>query len=70
MNSSYSGHLLVYKEIMQYVKNKNPKSDIGFTPLHYAAQEGHLDICKHIFEHVENKNTSYDDGSTPLHAAA
>ena len=47
-----SGHLLVCKEIMQYVEDINPKSDTGYTPLHFAAYEGYLDICEHILEQV------------------
>jgi len=56
--------------IMSYAKNKNPRGQIGWTPLHYAAIKGHTEIARLIVENVEVKNPGDDRDQTPLHFAA
>jgi hypothetical protein len=62
-------------------KDKNPKLnkwnefylegiDLGWTPLHEAAQHGHLVICYMIMNEITDKNPGNANGYTPLHAAA
>ena len=48
---------------------KNPKDDVGMTPLHYAAKSGHTDTCKIILEHVNENNPKNSIGKTPLEYA-
>ena len=50
---------------MNEVSDKNPRDDIGWTPLHEAAQEGHSKICELITNNIEEKNPSDDNGATP-----
>ena len=77
------GHTSIFRLIMDYVEDKNPKDSNGVTPLHRAAESCHLDICKLILENpsVKDKNPkclkSWDreqgrnfKGETPLHLAA
>jgi ankyrin repeat protein len=45
--------LEIYKLIIENVQNKNPRSNIGNTPLHAAAEGGHMDICKLILESIQ-----------------
>merc|ERR1719228_2171738 len=49
---------------------KNDVSEVGQTPIHFAAQNGQLLICKTILSHVENKNPMDKEGHTPLYYAA
>ena len=49
----------VVKLIFNYVDEKNPVSDGGSTPLHYAAQGGYLNVCKLIMannDDIAHKN--------------
>ena len=50
-------------------KDKNPKNDNGWTPLHSAASSGHFEICHLILESVKDKNPMNDFGITPLDMA-
>ena len=36
--------------------DKNPKSEDGTTPLHFAAQVGHKEVCRLIIDSVMDKN--------------
>ena len=36
------GNLNLTQDIIAKLDDKNPKNDLGFTPLHFAAQNGHL----------------------------
>ena len=56
--------------IAEYLENKNPPLNDGWTPLHSAAEEGHVDIVKYLIPHLEDKNPALDSGWTPLHSAA
>ena len=48
---------------------KNPKSDIGNTPLHYAALNGHLNICKLITANINDISPKNLGNKTPLDIA-
>ena len=52
------------------VKDKNPESKNGFTPLHIAAHFGHLNICKMIIDVTENPIPFTNRGSTPVELSA
>jgi ankyrin repeat protein len=62
--------------IENYHTDKNPKlingeaKDIGWIPLHEAAQHGYLLICYMIMNQIEEKNPRDITGYTVLHAAA
>ena len=56
--------------IMETLKNKNPPSNTGCTPLHNAATKGNIDVCKLILDNVSNKNPKDKKKVTPLHDAA
>ena len=64
------GHLDMCKYIMENTEDKNPRCNIGLTPLHCAAQEGRLNVCTYIMANTEDKNPRSNDGRTPLHFAA
>ena len=65
LNRAGNGFSDICKLILKYVDEKNPKSDIGNTPLHYAAKYGHLKICKLIQSNLKNKNPEDLNGLTP-----
>ena len=43
-----SGQMEIILNIIERVKDKNPKDKCGWTPLHRAAINGHLEICQLI----------------------
>src|SRR5437870_4061661 len=43
-----------------------PKSDIGYTPLMYAAQGGHLDVAQLLIRKGANVNAATRDNDTAL----
>ena len=43
---------------------------IGWTPLHFAAQQGYSEVCKVLLENQAEKNPKNNKGWTPLHCAA
>ena len=51
------------------MEDKNPKDDIGVTPLHIAAKNGNEDIAHIIIDIVDEKNPKDDNGLTPLDEA-
>jgi len=51
------------------VQDKNPASDSGRTPLHWAAYWGRFEICRLILQNVEDKNPADNNGDTPLDLA-
>ena len=56
---------------MSFLDNKNPGNNIGWTPLHSAADGGHVIVYGYIMTFLENKNPGTTDNSqTPLHNAA
>ena len=57
---------------MRYIKNKNPRNVMGFTPLHLAAQNGQMKVVQLILVNVEIKNPKAEEflDWTPLHLAA
>jgi ankyrin repeat protein len=50
---------------IRYVDEKNPASDVGNTPLHYAAKWGHLDVCKLFMANIKDIHPKNLDGKTP-----
>ena len=63
-------------EIVQFIistlkkDERNPGTDKGETPAHYAAQNGMIDILDLLLPDLENKNPETDKGLTLLHYAA
>ena len=49
---------------------KNPRGELGYTPLHYAARNNNMEVCKLIIGQIADKNPINNLGVTPLHYAA
>ena len=49
--------------------NKNPGTNGGWTPLHFAAENKELTICRLIMENVLDKNPAANGGTTPFDVA-
>ena len=56
--------------MIENTEDKNPKNNLGDTPLHLAAKSGHFEVCKLIIENTEDINSKNDFGRTPIHEAA
>ena len=52
--------------LLQNLTNKNPKDNLGDTPLHLASNKGHLQVCKLLMKNLTDKNPKGDGGDTPL----
>ena len=61
------GDLELSKFIIKNLENndKNPKDDVGITPLHLAAEEGDLELCKLIVQNVTDKSPLTSKQETP-----
>ena len=60
-----------YKRITERGEDKNPPNQVGWTPLHSAAQHGQISVCNFILENLEgDKNPKDETGQTPLDVAA
>ena len=62
------GHLDVCKYIMENIKDKSPRNNLGETPLHLAAINGFLDVCQYIIENIEDISPRNNSGQTPIHS--
>ena len=51
------------------MENKNPSDNLGWTPLHIAAENGHLDIVKYIVQDLDERNPKTINGETPISLA-
>ena len=40
------GDTQLWKKISEKCDDKNPKNELGSTPLHFAAQKSHLEVCR------------------------
>ena len=47
--------------MLENIKDKNPKNNDGWTPLHTAAEKGHEGIYKMIMDEVQEKNPKSND---------
>ena len=54
---------------MEKMKDQNPKTIHGMTPLHFAAANGQLKVCKLLTEAIEAPMTKDRWGRTPLDVA-
>ena len=58
--------------IVKCIKDKNPKTNSGWTPLHFLADFGYNETFKYILENCEDKNPMTDENrekETVLHKA-
>jgi len=60
------------KVLLDNQVDKNPTTNNGCTPLHYAAMNGQLDACKTLIDYGVEKNQKnvFMFGWTPLDLAA
>ena len=56
----------ICRAIIEKLTDKNPKNNLGTTPLHCTADNGHVWIYQLIGKHVEDKNPETAAGLTPL----
>ena len=47
------------------MSEKNPKDNVGLTPLHLAARAGNFKLFQYIFNRAEDKNPRDNNGNTP-----
>ena len=59
------GHFDVCRVILDHVGYKNPRDNLGNTPLHAAALWGHVEVYELILANVEDKNPKNIRGQTP-----
>ena len=59
------GHYDVCCIILEHVGYKNPRDNLGNTPLHAAALWGHVEVYELILANVKDKNPSNNRGQTP-----
>ena len=52
--SAKFGHGELCTFILNEIEEKNPKDEIGRTPLHIAAEFGNLDVCKMIMDEIKD----------------
>ena len=55
---------------LSFIKDENPISNLGWTPLNYAAKAVQLNVVKCILEKISDKNPKDNKGQTPLHFVA
>jgi ankyrin repeat protein len=58
-------HLDIAMYLVDRINNKNPKNNLGTTPLHEAAKKGHINVVKYIVANIDEKNPSDKRGNTP-----
>ena len=68
--AAHDDRLAVCELLMAPLRNKNPATINGWTPLHVAAEMDHSKVYELIMKSLENKNPEKVDGKTPLHLAA
>ena len=67
---SPKGNFDVYQFLSEKLKNINPATNEGITPLHIAGKNDHLKVYKFISENTLDMNPCMFNGITPLHLAA
>ena len=65
--AAQTGHLDIYKLIIDKVENKNPTDNDGTTSFHLTVQYNHSEICKLINNNV---NPADNQGYTPRNQLA
>ena len=68
--AAYGGCRETCELLIDNLENKNPVSNKGITPFHFASKEGHFDVCKLLIQNMDDKNPAALDRCTPLHMAA
>ena len=64
------GCIETFKIVLDQVENKNPKDNLGNTPLHLAILFGHIEIVRWIFKHhPEAVGVINANGKTPVDIA-
>ena len=57
----------ICKLILEEGDDKNSVTNLGWTPLHFAANNGHLEVFKFIFEKVTAKYPKTNGECIPQH---
>ena len=61
----------VCKSIMDEIEDKNPKDDLGYTPMDLGLKFGHENVCIAILNEIEEIIPKYHEGDmTVLHEVA
>lgn len=62
----FLGNLALTKELLKRGADVNAKNDIGYTALHFAAQEGHAAVAKLLLAKGAEVDALDVNGNTPL----
>ena len=65
------GDAHLWRKLSEKCDDKNPRNELGSTPLHFAALKGHLNVCKTIVENSGQtdsgaQNSKDNEDMTPL----
>lgn len=60
----------LFKTLLQYGADLEPKTRLGATPLHKLARSGSLDSARHLLQKGADVQPRDREGNTPLHMAA
>ena len=50
------GRLDIYKELLAFSYERNPRAEDGRTPLHHACKNGHLNIVEFLMPNLMDKS--------------
>lgn len=66
IRAGFLGNLTITKELLKRGADINAKNDIGYTALHFAAQEGHVDVARQLLAQGADVDPLDVHGNTPL----